>query len=92
MKIYKACNDNVFIEIKEQKDFKHGEIIMQEADAFKTITGIVIAADLNDTRVAQTNINIGDKILIHKTAVISENIGVNTISYIKAASILAIVE
>ena len=92
MKIIKSCNDNVFIALKEQEDIKEGVIIMQESDSFKTTIGTVLFADLSDMRVADTKIEIGSNVLVHKTSVISEKIGLDVISYVKAASILAIIE
>ena len=92
MKIIQACNDNVFIDVEKQKDVMNGMFIIKDADTFKTITARVLNADLSDSRIKDSKISIGDKILIHQTSIITEDLGSESIAYIKASSILAIIE
>lgn len=86
-----AVNDNIFVIPEKVEDIKSGEIMVKEANRIKIIKAEVTSLDETNTAVIASKVKIGDTILIHKSAIVTDMIGHDEISYVKAITILGIV-
>jgi co-chaperonin GroES (HSP10) len=86
-----AVNDNIFIIPEKVEDIKSGEIVVKEANRLKIIKAEVTSLDETNAAVIASKVKGGDTILVHKSAIVTDMIGRDEISYVKAQTILGIV-
>ena len=86
-----AVNDNIFLIPEKVEDIKSGDIVVKEANRLRIIKAEVTSLDATNPAVIASKVKIGDTILVHKSAIVTDMIGQDEISYVKALTILGIV-